>query len=149
MWGYHLKVLVIESRNGRILESRIVEDDYFKVVKEVTREALEKWSPDRSDLVAVRDVWDIEVDETIGEELRKKFEELGLLVKEGSKEIAKIPVYTISYDNKMFSPEDYAERGLYMVVPYIDEELKNIFEAEAADLTSERKEPKGFIDLSN
>ncbi len=146
-----VKILVIESKNGKIIESQILEGDYFEIVKQIAQEALKKWSPDSSDFVAVRDVWDIELDETITESLKKRFEELKLIVEEEGKKIARIPVYTISYDNRMLGTEDYMEKGIYMIVPFIDEQLKDIFETEAADLTAEKskEEPKGFIDLSN
>ncbi len=136
-----MKVIVIEAQRGRVVESRVVEGDFYSVAKSVAREALEKWRPESSDFVAVKDVWTIDLSgEPTG--IASKLEELGLVTVINGKRVAQIPVYTISYDNEMISEDNYQERGLYMIVPYVDDDFKSLFESEAAELTSETEEPE-------
>jgi hypothetical protein len=138
-----VKIVVIEARQGRIVESRIVDGDFYEVTKSVAREALEKWRPEASDFVAVKDVWTIDLS---GEStsIASRLEELGLVTVVNGRRVAQIPVYTISYDNEMISDENYKEKGLYMIVPYIDDDFKSVFESEAAELTSESEEPEAL-----
>ncbi len=132
-----MKVLVIEAREGKIVESRVIDGDYYEIVRSVAREAMDKWDPAQSDFIAVSDKWEFNL-EPMSEDMRRRLEELGLIgVGEDGTRTALIPVYTISYDNKMIDEDNYQEKGLYMIVPYIDEAMKTVFESEAADLTGE------------
>ena len=133
------RFIVVEAVKGRIVQSRIVEGDLASVVKEVAREALGKWDPEKADFVAVRDdrEWELAGDED--KELLEVLERRGLIVEEEGRRVARIPYYLISYDNESFGEEYYEEKGLYVVTLYLSEEYRTLVEEDAADMTTSRR----------
>ena len=134
------KVLIVHARLGEILESRVVEGDIYEIVKEVAREALEKWDPRRSDFVAMRfdKEWTLLGDEP--ESLVRELEELGLVREKDGRRVAVVPFFQVSYDTwtgLINGKEQVVARATYYITLYIDEAYRLEVERDAADLTAE------------
>lgn len=136
------RIIVVRAEHGEVRESRIVDGDFQTVVRDVARRALEEWDPLASDFIVLKDVREIELEAPMGE-----LAELGNIVElEVSEEgvRARFPVVTISFDNRMVSEDKYEEHKVYILAPYVSEELKTVVEAEAAEITSPVEEPGGI-----
>ena len=131
------KYLVVEAVLGKVVESRIVEGDFAEIVKQATREALEKWNPLEADFLAIREdrIWTPAGDED--KEFMEMLRERGFIVKtERGEEVIRIPYYLISYDNEEEDEMSYREKALIIVTAYIGEAYKYDVERDAAELTS-------------
>ncbi len=140
-------MLVIRSEKGRIVESDVVEGSLTDVVKDAARKALEEWDPEVSDFVVLKDLKEIELELPIDPKLFDLLREYGGLVRKGNVALAKLPVYTISFDNRMITEDSYVENKIYLVTLYINDDLKTQMEVEASSITSEKEVPEGIEEL--
>ena len=134
------KWLVVEAVRGRVAESRVVEGDMASVVKDVVREAVEKWDPTSgADFVVTRDdrEWDLEGEER---EIVEWLEGLGVVEEIDGRRVARIPFFLVSYDNKSFGDTYYEEYGIYIITLYIGEDYRVMVEEFAASITTSSKE---------
>lgn len=142
-----LKVVVIRAEQGRIVESDIVEGELYEIVKEEARRALEAWRPETSDFVVARDYRDVEIKLPISPELYDRLREMDVpLSKEGDKAVASIPIILISYDSEMLTEEEYLEKKIMLIAPYLTDEVKVELESEAVGITSPSEKPEGIIE---
>ncbi len=144
-----MKVLVIRAEEGRVTESEVVEGELEEVVKETVRKALEEWDPSRSDFIVLREVREVTLGLPIPGHLVDALRPFGLTRKGPNEASFYLPVYTISFDNRLVSEEEgsYEERKIYLIVPYIDDDLRAEFEAQAADIVTPKKPPEGIEEL--
>lgn len=129
------RTLVIGVDGGRITESRVVDGLVEDVVKEVLAEVLPKWSPRESDLIVMRHEHEVTLRLPLDRELHEALVGYGLRKKAESEAVAKIPVYVVSYGNRWVGDELVDER-LYLIAPYVNEELRRTVELLAEDLTT-------------
>ena len=141
------KILVIRSEKGKVVESEIVEGALEDVVKDTARRALEEWDPGLSDFIILKDLREIELELPIDPKLFDILREYGGLAKKGNIAIARLPLYTISFDNRMITENNYIENKVYLVTLFINEDLKTQVEVEAASITSEKTVPEGIEEL--
>jgi len=140
-----LKVLVIRSEDGAVTESRIVEGEFFDVVKQVAGEAYQEWTPESSDFIVMRDYIEVEVDLPLDPALFDFLREYGELARSGKDKASIVfPFFTISFDNRMIDQENFIDRKVYVVAPYINDDVKTDLEAEAARTTAPRESPPGI-----
>jgi len=143
-----LKVLVIRSEEGKIVESRVVEGDFFQVVKDVTGEAYREWEPASSDFIVMRDFIEAEVDLPLDPQLFDFLREYGELAKSGSGKASIVfPFFTISFDNRMVDQENFIDRKVYVVAPYVNDDIRAELEAEAVRTTAPRGSPSGIQEV--
>ncbi|MEM4784045.1 MAG: DUF2286 domain-containing protein [Sulfolobales archaeon] len=133
------KTLVLSVESGNIVSSKIVEDELEEVVKKIVVEVLPKWSPKTSDLIAMKYEHEITLRLPLSKELYETLSKYGLSRKSSSEVIARLPVYVISYENKWVG-EDLIDEKVYVISPYINDEIKNDVELLAIDLTSPAEE---------
>lgn len=133
------KTLVLSVEGGSIVSSKIVEDELEEVVKKVVVEVLPKWSPKTSDLIAMKYEHEITLKLPLSKELYEVLSKYGLSRKSSSEVIARLPVYVISYENRWVG-EDLIDEKVYVISPYINDEIKNDVELLAIDLTSPAEE---------
>lgn len=133
------KTLVLSVEGGSIVSSKIVEDELEDVVKKVVVEVLPKWSPKTSDLIAMRYEHEITLKLPLSEELYKALSKYRLSRKSSSEVVARLPVYVISYENRWVG-EDLIDEKVYVISPYINDEIKNDVELLAIDLTPPAEE---------
>lgn len=133
------KTLVLSVEGGSIVSSKIVEDELEEVVKKVVVEVLPKWSPKTSDLIAMKYEHEITLKLPLSKELYEALSKYGLSRKSSSEVIARLPVYVISYENRWVG-EDLIDEKVYVISPYINDEIKNDVELLAIDLTSPTEE---------
>lgn len=139
-----MKVLAIRAERGKVVQDEVVEGDLKEIVKRKAAEALSEWDPETSDFIVLRDEREIELPLPLKPELVDLFRSIGSLSRTKDKAIARFPIYTISFENRMVSEDKYVEYKIYMLAPYIDEDIKTELEAEAQDITTEKEAPEGI-----
>ncbi len=138
------KVVVIHSVEGRIVESTVEDRGLFEAVRDYARRAMEAWDARRSDFLVMRDRRRLSPEEVDTRMIA------GLDgVEVGSDGFVYMTVFLISYDNSFVEGEggrveDYIDRGIYLIAPFINDELKAFLETEAAEMTAPRSPPKGL-----
>jgi Uncharacterized protein conserved in archaea len=139
-----LKVLVIRAERGKVVRDEVVEGELKDVVKGKALEALNEWSPETSDFIVLKDERELELPLPLKPELVDALRSIGSLSRTKDKAIVRFPIYTISFENKMVSEDKYVEYKVYLLAPYINEDLKTELEAEAQDITTEKEAPEGI-----
>ncbi len=139
-----VKVLVLRSEKGRITEKEIIEGDLVEVVRSVAKKALEEWDPSSSDFIALKDLKEVELKLPLKPEVVDLLREYGSLARAGDKAVGQIPVFTISFDNMMLGEDKIIENKIYLIAPYLSEDIETELEAMAAEYTAEREEAPGI-----
>ncbi len=130
-----MKILVIRSEEGKIVESKIIDSDIAEVARTVTQEALKEWNPTSSDFTVLRAKYEIRYRLPIKPELVDIARDLGLdMMREGNELIIQVPIYTISFDNE-WTDDSYIDRKMYIVALYLDDEEKKQIEEYAMETT--------------
>jgi len=116
------RLVIVECVEGRCIRVDVVTGILEDVVKEVAREALNKWNVSDSDFFISHDY------ELISKKLplsKETFEVLSKynLQRRGNEAIARVPVYEISYSNQWDS-EKVLVKSIIVIAPYIDETFK-------------------------
>ncbi len=138
------KVLVIRAEMGRITESRIVEGELYEVLKNYVSIALSEWDPGVSDFVVIREDLNVEVESALNQEILESLRTYGSLKESEGVLEARIPVYTISFDNRSLGEEMYVENKIYVISLYINEDIRVLLESEAASITVQGTPPEGI-----
>jgi len=133
------KILIIRAEEGKIVESRVEEGELYSIVKTILSSAGGEWNPVESDFIALREVRVVEVN-SVDPDTIEAIKKYSLVEENRGKFKITIPVYTISFDNRMISEDSYIENKIYIVTLYVNDELKDLFEAEAVEITAP---PKG------
>ncbi len=130
------RVLVIRSEEGKILESRVVEGEFYSVLKEVTRSLIDLWDAANSGFVVLKDYKVFEAPLPLDPEVYDLVRRYGSPSRKKDKALLTVPVYTISYDYREGAGEQYSERKLCIVTLYLDETQKELLEEDAKLITS-------------
>ncbi len=128
------KVLVIRAEDGRVVQSIIEEGKIEDVVKNYARRALNEWEPIYSDFVVLRDKYEVRLKLPISPEQFEKFSKYGLERTPDGYAVFSITIYTISFDN-FWIEGSYQDRKMYLIAPYVDENIKRELEEAAAGST--------------
>ncbi len=128
------KVLVIRAEDGRIVQSTIEEGRIEDIVKNYARRALNEWEPIYSDFVVLRDKYEVRLKLPISPEQFEKFSKYGLERTPDGYAVFSITIYTISFDN-FWVEGSYQDRKMYLIAPYVDENIKKELEEAAAGST--------------
>jgi hypothetical protein len=137
------KVLVLSIEYGKIVDSKILDKDLEEVVKNVLMEILPKWSPKTSDLIAMKHEHEVVFKLPLSKELYGLLSKYGLSRKSASEVSVRIPVYVVSYENRWVD-DDLIDDKVYIIAPYINEEVKKEIELLATDLISKSEEAEEF-----
>jgi hypothetical protein len=130
-----LKILVIRSEEGKIVESKVIDSDLAELVKSITQKALDEWNPASSDFTVLRAKYEIRYKLPIKPELVDIARDLGLdMMREGNELIVQVPIYTISFDNEWMD-DSYTDRKMYIVALYLDDEGRKQIEEYAVETT--------------
>ncbi len=128
------KVLVIRAEDGRVVQSVIEEGKIEDIVKNYARRALNEWEPIYSDFVVLRDKYEVRLKLPISPEQFEKFSKYGLERTPDGYAVFSITIYTISFDN-FWIEGSYQDRKMYLIAPYVDENIKKELEEAAAGST--------------
>lgn len=126
-----MRTLIIRAELGKVVSSSIVDEDLYAVVKKHVMKASEEWDPARSDLLVMKDLVEIELN---GVELPEGVQ--AEVVRTESGRALRLLVYLISFDNEAKSDEVFEERKVYLIAPYAGEDIREMLESYAEDLTS-------------
>ncbi len=74
-----MKVLVVRAEMGRVVESRVLEGEFYEVVKKYVSIASSEWDPEVSDFVVVRDDLNVDVEGSLEREVLEYLRSYGLL----------------------------------------------------------------------
>ena len=143
-----MRILVVRAEEGRIVESEVTEGEFRKVLRGVVERALQEWDEASSDFLVVRDEQDIEVNpEDIGSDELEELSRITRIERGPSGFKIKLPIYMISFDNKI-EGDSYIDNRIYVITPLVYDELKDIIEADAAHYTApDKPQPRGIRDL--
>jgi hypothetical protein len=139
-----LKVLTIRAERGKIIKSEVVDGDLKDLVKRKAQEAMNEWDPETSDFIVLKDNRELELPLPLKPELVDLFRSIGNISRTKDKAIGSFPVYTISFENRMLGEDKYVEYKIYLLAPYINDDVKTELEAEAQDITTEKEGPEGI-----
>ncbi len=133
-------ILVVKSSEGRIEDTKIVEDKTMEeVLREYVKRAADEWNPQLSDFTVMKTFYELRYKLPIDPDLYDLAVMLNLdLEKEGNEVILKLPVYTISFDNR-WDGDTYRDLRVYVVTYLIDEKLKDQIVEYARETTSREK----------
>jgi len=141
--GLSNKVLVLNVEYGKITDSKILDMELEEVVKNILMEILPKWSPKTSDLIAMKHEHEVIFKLPLSKELYGLLSKYGLSRKSASEVSARIPVYVVSYENRWVD-DDLIDDKVYIIAPYINEEVRKEIELLAVDLISKSGEAEEF-----
>jgi len=144
-----LEVLVIRAEEGRVVESEVVEGELAGVVKKVAARALEEWNPELSDFIVLREVRVVTLKLPIPGQLVDKLRAFGLRRAGRDEAEFDLVIYTISFDNRVVSEEEgsYLEKKIYLIAPYVNEDLRTELESMAAEIVTPKQPPEGIEEL--
>lgn len=126
-----MSVLVIRAELGRVVLSQRLDEDLYETVRRYVAMVINEWDPARSDLLVMRDVVEMKAE---GSEPRGASHVEVVASQDGS--VLRFPVYLISFDSEEKSEDVYEERKIYLIAPYVNEEIKEMLESYAEELTS-------------
>ena len=137
-----MKVIIIRSEMGKIISSELVEGELDQIIKKKSEDAMKEWNPEISDFIVLRDVRELELPLPLNPELVDILRNVGTLSRTSEKAIARFPIYTISFENMMIGEDNYVEHKIYLISPYINEDIKTELEKEAVEITTEKVSPE-------
>jgi len=124
------KCVVLTAHSGKIKKKEIVEGALEDVVKAVGRDLLtNEWLPTFSDFMILRDSIEVELKVGQDREAISLYKEFGL--KRTGKDVltATLPIFLIVYESLKVSEDNYHDRGVAVVAPYIrDDDVKMLEE---------------------
>ncbi|MEJ2780855.1 DUF2286 domain-containing protein [Stygiolobus sp. CP850M] len=131
-----MKVLILRSEDGNITKKDIVEGEFDKVLREIAFSALKEWNETSSDFTIMRDMYEVKIPLPLKPNVYEIIK--GYLKSRTKTEaIAEIPVYIISFDNRWMD-SDYRDMKVYVVSPYIDENVEKELTDYAIQATSQK-----------
>ncbi|PCN49925.1 hypothetical protein B6U99_07200, partial [Candidatus Geothermarchaeota archaeon ex4572_27] len=116
-----MRTIVARSRQGRIEEYSVVEGELRDVVRQVVMRALEAWDMEASDFIVMRDKYAMQVKLPLTKEQYEEYSKYELRRLSSSEAELRVPIFIISFNNE-WRGEDYVDKEIYVVAPYIDEE---------------------------
>ncbi|AEM39574.1 uncharacterized conserved protein UCP032756 [Pyrolobus fumarii 1A] len=144
----HVPILVVKSVEGQIEEVKIVDDKSLTdVLREYVKKAADEWNPQLSDLTVMRTHYELRYKIPIDPDLYDIVTGLGLeLEREGNEVIVRLPVFTISYDNR-WSGDTYRDIKVYVVTYLIEDSIKDQIVEYAKETTAREKSLGGETQL--
>lgn len=127
------KILVLNSEKGVLKYSEILEGSLEDVVKKVIIRALSEWNPLNSDLIVMKQTHEVRINEDEMKEILPKFN-FKIKRTPSGEIIMKLSIYIISYDSKWVNDDIY-DNKIYLVAPYINENIRKELEEIAIELT--------------
>ncbi len=133
-------ILVVRSVEGKIEDVKIYEDKSLEdVLREYVKKAADEWNPQLSDFTVMRTYYELRYKLPIPPELYDIANELGLeMEREGNELIIKLPVFTISFDNR-WSGDTYRDLKVYVVTYLIEDSVQKHIMEYAAETTGKEK----------
>ncbi len=130
-----MKTLVVKAVQGNIVSKHLEDKPYTQVVKDVVAAAVNEWNPEKSDLTVIRAKLEVEYKHPISPELYDKILELNLnAYRQGDLVVVEVPLFVISYDNEWLG-DTYHDKAIYVVAPYLDDNMINAVASYATDTT--------------
>ncbi len=129
------RTLILNVEKGNIVDSKISNTEIEEVVKEVVIGVIPRWSPKTSDLIVVKYEHEITLKLPLSKELYESLHRYGLDRRSPSEVTARIPVYVVSYENRWVG-EDLMDDKVYVISPYVNDEIKKEVELLAVDITT-------------
>ncbi|MEB2793660.1 MAG: DUF2286 domain-containing protein [Caldisphaeraceae archaeon] len=139
-----MKLIVIRSEKGNISYSDIVEGELSQTVKRISEEVIKEWDPELSDFIVLKDTREVDLPLPLKPELVDMLRRIGSLGRKSTKAVVKFPIYTISFENMMIDEDKYIENKIYLIAPYINDDIKAELESEAMEITSQKSPPSGI-----
>ncbi len=134
-----MKIAVIRSEEGKIVQAEVIEGEFPEAIKGYARRAFEEWDPGTSDFTVLKTTFEVRYRLPINADLVDVIRDLQLpMMKEGNELIVQVPIATVSFDN-IWINDAYHEKKMYIIAPYLDESEMEQLKGYAADATREPK----------
>jgi hypothetical protein len=133
-----MKVLVLRSEEGNVTKKDIIEGELNKVLRSVASNALNEWNETSSDFTIMKDMYEVKIPLPLKPQTYEAIKNY-LKSRSKSEAIAEIPIYIISFENKWIE-SDYRDLKVYIVAPYVDDNIEKEIIDYAKQVTSEQKE---------
>ncbi len=135
-----IPILVVKSSEGKIEETNVIEGKSIEeILREYVKRAADEWNPQLSDFTVMKTFYELRYKLPIDPDLYDLAVELNLdLEREGNEVIVKLPVYTISFDNR-WSGDSYRDLRVYVITYLVDEKLRDQIIEYAKETTSREK----------
>ncbi len=134
-----MKTIVVRSKQGKLEEYNVVEGNFKEVVLNVVKKALEAWDMDFSDFIVMRDRYTMQVKLPLTKEQYEEYSKYELRRLSSSEAELRIPIFIVSFNNE-WRGEDYVDKEVYVIAPYIDEEEAKDIRELATNATMEQVE---------
>jgi hypothetical protein len=129
--------LVVQCDDGNISLNSVVQGDFIEVVKKEVNRAVGLWKPTDSDFMVFSTQNEAQLDAPLSKDMLDKVK-LYSPARRGDKIVFNLPVYVISYKIQQESQNEYRDRSVIVVAPYINEDLKLQVEQWSKELTTEK-----------
>ena len=139
-----MRVAVIRSEMGRVVESMVLEGSVYDVVKDITRHVMDEWDPGRSDFLVMRDNRKVTILGEPDEAALRELEAEGRVERLPNAVEVYLPIFVISFDNEFLDEEDYVDNKVYVIAPLVADGLREEMEVYAAELTVRKERPEGI-----
>ncbi|PSN84785.1 hypothetical protein B9Q03_12890 [Candidatus Marsarchaeota G2 archaeon OSP_D] len=127
--------MVIHCKDGNIINESVKQKDIVEAVKEELIGTVKEWNPKESDLMVFSTQNEAQVSAPLTKEtleLLKPFSP----TRQGDKVVFNMPIYVISYKIEHLSENEFRDRAVVIIAPYINEELKSQLESWSVELTA-------------
>lgn len=136
------KCIVITAHSGKIKKKEVIQGSLEDVVKNVAKDLLmNEWLPTFSDFMILRDSIEIELKAGQDKDVISLYREFGLKRTGKDTLTATLPIYLIVYESLKVSEENYHDRGVAVVAPFIREEDTKVLE-ELLEETTRKPSPE-------
>jgi hypothetical protein len=137
------RILVIRAEMGKVVESKVVEGELYEVVRGYVSSASLEWDPRVSDFVVIKEDLETDVGDLPDRDTLESLTKYGSIEKVETGYRVRIPVYTISFDNRSLKEDVYVENKVYVISVYVNDDLRALLESEAASITVQETPPEG------
>jgi hypothetical protein len=115
------QIMIVRAKEGQLVSKNRVEGEFKEVVKKTVLDALSLWQLESADFTVIRDPqYPVEAKAPITKEQYDLYSKYDLQRATNGSVMFHLPVYIISFDN-VYMEENYIDREVLVVAPYVDQ----------------------------
>jgi hypothetical protein len=134
-----MKNLILHSEDGQIAQEELRDGEIEKVVKERVVKAAELWKPSESDLVVFMTKSEAKLKAPVTPQILEVIKPY-FPARKGDEVVFNLPIYVISYRIEQTGSNSYKDKAIFVIAPYVNEELKEQTAEWAKELTGSELE---------
>jgi hypothetical protein len=115
------QIMIVRAKEGQLVSKNRVEGEFKEVVKKTVLDALSLWQLESADFTVIGDPqYPVEAKAPITKEQYDLYSKYDLQRATNGSVMFHLPVYIISFDN-VYMEENYIDREVLVVAPYVDQ----------------------------